>query len=801
MGIPLKNHRQVILQGGSMRGFQPAQAKARANNYASGGPVRGPGTGTSDSVKDVVPDGTYIMPTDSTKAFGAKALGEMGQRGIPVNLSNGEFKLPPEQVHAIGVQALDQMKNATHTPVAARGFAPGAQQARQLAEPELFFNKGGVATEEALKRKQEAVQGAPGVVRNDNAYSDAPAVPAAPAARAQDKPNFFPGNSPDAGASIYAGAGPANGLGSSGKLATGAENVIAAQPPKPVAQAPAQAAKNPNRDALIAQIPASRGMQAFAQPVQQPTAVAPQRPAQPTPGAASPSNLFMQDRSAEMGQQLQAGNYAGAAGNAVRTAGQGLGMYALEAAEKISSPVLSATGRFFGGLTGMDTPAGAIAAPEPAAGKPDAAKPGAAPDSRNPYADANEAKLAEFIASEKSRVQAGGEPAYDPSGARPDLGYGPIGDRTKLTNEQAAIMNPVGRITATRSANGTMEFSGNDVRGQVSYNDADGKALPGGGLRGKGFSNFGVAPAGADVVMGPGGYAFATSGSGLRGGAGGAGDSQFASGGKYAGMTGAQAAQYQREVDAAQANAQSNARGNEIIRAMSRGGGDMRSPEWLAQRNASVRSSMDGNSRAGRARQRLEFDRENAQMQQATAMRGQDIQADASRYGYDTGAESSRYRSDQENARSRDRNALDSRRLAADEGRYGLEATAKGFDIRQAERMEGMQNKYLAAIGAGDEKAVGSLERQIRGFSGKGGDQANRFTTVSGGQEWDQQAGVMRNVPGRVLNNQTGQFIDHEQAKPLAPLAQSPQAIAIRGNQSMSREQKVEALRKLGYQG
>ena len=96
-----------------------------------GGPVRGPGTGTSDDVPDNVPEGTYIMPADSTKAIGEKTLGGLGMRGIDVNLSNGEFKLPPKQVHAIGVQALNQMKDATHTP--------SSTEAAKGMKPELFF--------------------------------------------------------------------------------------------------------------------------------------------------------------------------------------------------------------------------------------------------------------------------------------------------------------------------------------------------------------------------------------------------------------------------------------------------------------------------------------------------------------------------------------------------------------------------------------------------------------------------------------------------------------------------------------
>jgi len=56
--------------------------------YVRGGPVVGPGTGTSDS--------------------------------IPARLSAGEYVLPADTVRAIGKEKLDAVKNATHTPVAAK---------------------------------------------------------------------------------------------------------------------------------------------------------------------------------------------------------------------------------------------------------------------------------------------------------------------------------------------------------------------------------------------------------------------------------------------------------------------------------------------------------------------------------------------------------------------------------------------------------------------------------------------------------------------------------------------------------
>lgn len=110
------------------------------------GKVRGPGSGTSDSIKTSVPDGSYIMPADSTQAIGEQKLAGLGVPGykgaeVPVNLSNGEFQLPPDQVHAVGVQALDAMKQATHTP-AGRG----------IPKKELYFADGGLVEDPEKKR-------------------------------------------------------------------------------------------------------------------------------------------------------------------------------------------------------------------------------------------------------------------------------------------------------------------------------------------------------------------------------------------------------------------------------------------------------------------------------------------------------------------------------------------------------------------------------------------------------------------------------------------------------------------------
>ena len=61
------------------------------------GLIQGAGTGTSDDVKKNVPASSYIMPADSTQKIGADNLKNMGSP-TPVNLSNGEYELSPDQV-------------------------------------------------------------------------------------------------------------------------------------------------------------------------------------------------------------------------------------------------------------------------------------------------------------------------------------------------------------------------------------------------------------------------------------------------------------------------------------------------------------------------------------------------------------------------------------------------------------------------------------------------------------------------------------------------------------------------------
>lgn len=165
--------RAVIPQVEAM-GYQQAAAPV-PQYFAEGGVVRGPGTGTSDSIEDEVPPESFIMPADSTQAVGMDAmqqLGAMPQDKVPVRLSDGETKIPPDQVMAFGAAVLQAMKDLTHTPV---NGVDGGQTDAELAEPAGFAP--GAALRMAAPPEQRFADG--GLVdpaRRPNSFGDAAAV-------------------------------------------------------------------------------------------------------------------------------------------------------------------------------------------------------------------------------------------------------------------------------------------------------------------------------------------------------------------------------------------------------------------------------------------------------------------------------------------------------------------------------------------------------------------------------------------------------------------------------------------------
>ncbi|EIM39980.1 hypothetical protein HADU_03948 [Acinetobacter sp. HA] len=151
--------------------------KGQKKPNQEGGKIQGPGTGTSDDVQKTVPSGTYIMPADSTAQIGEQNLAQMGQdQPVDVNVSNGEFEMTPEQVHAIGVQALDQMKDLTHTPV----DQPQVEGGFGLKKPQLFFANGGVVEDEWKRnlKTQSQPQSGFGAVQPRSGFNQTSTAPA-----------------------------------------------------------------------------------------------------------------------------------------------------------------------------------------------------------------------------------------------------------------------------------------------------------------------------------------------------------------------------------------------------------------------------------------------------------------------------------------------------------------------------------------------------------------------------------------------------------------------------------------------
>lgn len=131
---------------------------------------------------------------------------------------------------------------------------------------------------------------------------------------------------------------------------------------------------------------------------------------------------------------------------------------------------------------------------------------------------------------------------------------------------------------------------------------------------------------------------------------------------------------------------------------------------------------------------------------------------------------------------------------AMDQQRIDLDAQKQGFASRDAERRASILERYDAATTDAERSAL--VNRYPDVFGQK--NMRDNFMVVGGGQEFDAQAGVMRNVPQRLIDLRTGQEVSGG-PKQLPPMEQNPQAIAIRDNKSLTREQKIEALQRLGY--
>lgn len=187
----------------------------KPHGFKAGGLIRGPGTGTSDSIEAKKRPGTFIMPADSTNAFGPEMLDGLGEpeemgpvtggmdgqgqddagagEAVPVRVSNGEFEFPPERVQALGEAVLTVMRDATHERAGESQEA--APQAAGFS-PRQFLADGGTVQDDEKKRlsNQTAmyVRGAQAQAASRPAAPNAPAV-SPQASAAPRAAGFMPG--------------------------------------------------------------------------------------------------------------------------------------------------------------------------------------------------------------------------------------------------------------------------------------------------------------------------------------------------------------------------------------------------------------------------------------------------------------------------------------------------------------------------------------------------------------------------------------------------------------------------------
>ncbi|WP_404299793.1 hypothetical protein [Alicycliphilus denitrificans] len=367
-------------------------------------------------------------------------------------------------------------------------------------------------------------------------------------------------------------------------------------------------------------------------------------------------------------------------------------------------------------------------------------------------------------------------------------GYGPIGDRTTLTNEQAATMNPAGRITVTRGANGTMEFSGGNVSGQVSYNDPSGKALPGGGLNGRGFSAFDVAPAGTNVATGPNGsYAFAERGiqqqasggpapgsvadssAGLRGVAdrlpqgtsagGGSGSSGYTADGiDVRGLNPSQAAQYASEVRGAQAINRAQAEQRKSWESRVAQWDDPFSGVGKARRNMEVSLGsmtpyhLRGKGGPGEALQAGRLAAYNTLQKEHFGMVAGDRDDATRRYQSDNTLQAENLQQAGANTRAAFSAMSDAERNQIARGRLAMEQTAAGFQNRTAQRIE---NAQVAFENASTPEQQRSARERLLALSGKS--EGELWAHSPGGQVVDPKTQQLITQPGVIYNRRTGE--------------------------------------------
>lgn len=606
---------------------------------------------------------------------------------IPALMAPGEAALPPDTVQALGgppgVQALI---DATHDPV-----TPVVDPRQRVAgqKPQLFFANGGVTPD-----REELINSIP---KEDERKAPAGNYAPQPSERGADEgADWLAGMGSGAQASRpVTGQMPTRNMGPVQEV--GAPMLPAPAQATQAAQAGQQAATGARNGvhlpmADVAQANAVRAGQAAGiintNDRSGPHPAAGQAGQEQPQAPADARSMYFQDRSQDMRERWNRGDYAGAVGSGVRTAGEGLGILAIGAADNIISPWVDAAGRAWDGLAGNQPGEAQAATPPATQGAAPAAK-GEAP-----------AKSDSATAAGAAKADAGKEPADEEQAPR-----------------------------ATRVANGVYR-SGN------AYSDTAAGAY--------GLSQDTRTPSAQNQAAAQ-----------------------------------ALADRSQREsmarVQAAYGLQERPRRGWSVAAPPSSAALDQQTKNLLSKVLTPYVGAQNGQLTAAQlnaARGILEGAQERglkgyqAQLQAQTQLQHADLQNDGAM---------AREQLSQSGANFRDANrtAVDMRRLGLDGQRLYGDQLEQGARLYEAERVSGI----LDELGNPDtpKERADFLQQQLQLLRGK--QDQNRFTVVPGGQEWDDRAGSMRTVPARVLNNQTGQFLDAAQQaapQPGAPAGQGP---------------------------
>lgn len=671
---------------------------------------------------------TQISPKKQPDAQ-AQALNQAPDT-VPVMAKPGEFVLPPDTVDAVGgPQALQQVVDATHSP------APNAAVVPQGFEPEHFFSQGGSVPDEENKKRFAAVPASMGRRENTtfapNNSVQQPTPAAAPMAKAsapaaapgQTSPsNIYPQSHPSAGAPVYQGAGFE--LGSSGKLAS-VPDTMGQQGRQPAPQFPAP------------QFPANYTGAAAPQPT---PVVAP-----PTPVVTRPMGL---------------GTSAPQPDPMVGMAATGFNPNMVAKANRVN------TG---GAITApaMVTMAQPQAASPTAAFVDDALTDAGKRWDQGQVAGAMGAGARAVVGG----VGLGAVEALDKTvgAAARGVASGATGFWNGLTGSEAQAATPPAPTApaasvqkqggASAAAPSTTAANPAPAAAQPASTVAPVEQTPQTSRVGTGI-----------YQHGRGQYSDNAQGMGFSPGFTGRPTQQNLNAASNL------SAQSQRESVARVAAAAAPVPQARGFRAptVAHSGNDYTARKQLENLKTSASSIMNTERWGGKGASKNPAVLAYQQALQADlAAQGKQPDVDMQAMGFNAATQREQLNQDGAlqraligergaNARDANRSALDSRRLDGEE-------QVRGFQVRQADRLESAQAEYDKA--ATPEAQAAALTK-IRALSGKGeGHLKDNYMALGGGQEWDANANTMRNVPQRLVDLRTGQEVGgggaRQQAQPM----------------------------------